>query len=193
MLRSFLALFFLLMAPVFFYRCEPNLFTELVLTKPECHWIANDFIFRDGTFDEPNVVSFESAAIEIQWFTDILAARRSASTLMASNDARVMQQIDSIRITSSVDLDSDSLQAGTNLAGKLFTVVHYPNLQLRDYERGVQQFNEYLRNLRRSNHQFYLYLRPVQLPTNQPFDLRFTFFINDNTTQTCTCDWVILN
>lgn len=194
MLRYFLTWLFFMGIPLISFQCTPpDPFTDLVLTTPQCHWIANDFLYRGGTTDEPKKLSYSEAALEVQFFSEVMASSHSkGSELYAVSEARVLQQIDSIVITSSVSLQDDTLAAGTNLAGKLFTVVQYPNLQLRDYLIGIERFNTYLRNIRRSNHEFYLYLRPVVKPENPVFDLDITFFLNDNSTLRCSCDWVEL-
>ncbi len=194
MYRYFLAWFFFMGIPLIFFQCNPTQpFTDLELSTPQCHWIANDFIFRGGSADEPDQVFYNDAAVEVQFFSEVIANQNyDGAKLYAASEARVLQQIDSIRLTSSVNLQDDTLVAGTNLAGSFFTIVQYPNLQLRDYLIGLERFNTYLRNIRRSNHEFYLYLRPIAIPENPVFDLNITFFLNDNSTLRCTCDWVEL-
>jgi hypothetical protein len=80
--------------------------------------------------------------------------------------------------------------AGINLADTLFTLVHYPNLQLRDYRRTLEHFNEHIQNTRQSSETYYLYLRMLEKTPNGAFNLAFSFFLNDGSIQTCDCDWV---
>ena len=175
---------------LFFGGCSPDDIRQLRLNIPVCSWLQNDYLIRYGTETAPHTIDYSQAVVEIMFLTNAVTYTASSEgILMAERLSRVEQRIDSISIISSVDMGID-YPAGVNLAETLFTLVHYPNLQLRDYRRTLEQFNEHIQSTRQSSESYYLYLRMLEKRPDTPFNLSFNFFLNDGIVLSCDCDWV---
>ncbi|MCC5917617.1 MAG: hypothetical protein JJU02_09875 [Cryomorphaceae bacterium] len=176
---------------LFFIGCGPDDVRLLNLSSPVCSWIQKDILYRHGTEDQPSILNYQESALEIMFLTEAIASYSGGNTggkIWARGTSRSYQRIDSISIVSSVDIDT--IPAGAELAGSVFTFVHYPNLQLRDYGRSKDHFNEYIQNIRQSSESYFMYLRMREKFSATPFNLQMEFFLNDGFSLKCDCGWV---
>ncbi len=180
----------LLLLPVLFTQCIDNEITTLRIERAVCSSLHNDFIERGGTQDDPVMVPYSSGVVEIMFLTEVLASlKNNNSALYAVGNSRVVKGIDSVSIKSSVSI-GPGVAPNEELIDNVFTLVHYPDLQLRDYQRTLNQFNEKIIEPRLTSQTHYLYFRMRDMFTTDPFDLQFTFFMEDREPITCDCGWI---
>ncbi len=181
----------LLLLPTLLTQCIDNEITVLRLDRAICSSLHNDFIQRGGTQSDPIRVPFSDAVVEISFLTEVIAANNTnGNALYAFSNSRVLQGIDSVSITSSVSV-APGIDPNQELIDDVFTLVHYPNLQLRDFQRTLNQFNEKISEPRQTSHTHYLYFRMREKYTSAPFDLRFTFFLEGREPINCDCGWIV--
>ncbi|MCH8546259.1 MAG: hypothetical protein LAT54_05960 [Cryomorphaceae bacterium] len=183
-----------ILAPVLFSQCINNEVTLLQLQRAVCSGLAEDFSFRDGTPSDPVVMSHENSVFEIAFITQAIAANitKTGSSLYALTNSRTVYGIDSVSAKSSVSI-APGIMPSDELIDDVITLVHYPNLQFRDFRRTLNQFNEKITQPRLSSKTHYLYFRLLDFTPGEPFDLSFNFYIDDGSELSCDCGWFVLN
>lgn len=180
----------LLLLPVLFTQCIDTEVTLLRMQRAVCSSVFNDILQRESTQQDPAILPYSGAVVEISFLTEAIASvQNSGNLLMALGNSRVNQGIDSVSIKSSVSI-APGVDPETELIDLVFTLVHYPNLQLRDYQRTLNQFNEKILDPRLTSQTYYLYFRMREMYTSEPFDLRFTFFRENAEPLSCDCGWM---
>ncbi len=190
----YLTVLVFVLAPVLFSQCVNNEVILLQLQRAVCSGLSDDFSFRNGTSADPVIMSHANSVFEITFITQAIAANTpsNGARLYALSDSRTVYGIDSVSAKSSVSA-APGILPNDELIDDAMTLVHYPNLQFRDFRRTLNQFNEKITQPRLSSKTHYLYFRLLDHIPAEPFDLSFTFFIDDGSVLTCDCGWFILN